>query len=45
MKKSLETYQLYKQAKKHSTRAVGEAKRRACDDLYARFGTKGEINK
>ena len=40
MKKSLETYQLYKQAKKHSTRAVGEAKKRACDDLYARLGTK-----
>lgn len=32
-----EMYQLYKQAKKHNTKAMGEAKRRVSDGLYDRL--------
>lgn len=36
-KRNFETYQICKQAKKHSTKAIRETKRRAFDDLYARL--------
>lgn len=38
--RSLESYEFYKQAKRLSSKAVGEAKKKAYHDLYNRLGTK-----
>lgn len=42
-KRSSGTHQLYKQTKKHSTKEIGEAKRKVFDDLYPRLGKNNRV--